>query len=130
MQVHGLLIEAETSFGWRLFDGQHMRMSGYAAQVMLLFWSAGGQRLATSGGHAACAVAILRQGRPDGQAPRLLTPSGHHIEVVARHPRSRPQHQLLTNCCVESVSTLRAAVSQFEFALINATARETIFAHL
>jgi hypothetical protein len=44
--------------------------------------------------------------------------------------RSRPQHQLLTNCCVGGESTLRAAVSQFEFALTNATARETIFAHL
>jgi hypothetical protein len=34
--------------GWRLFDGQHIRMSGYAARVMSLSWSAGGQWLATS----------------------------------------------------------------------------------
>ena len=30
-------------------------------------------------------MAVPRQGRPDGQ--RLLTPSGHRIEVVACHPR-------------------------------------------
>jgi WD40 repeat protein len=35
--------------GWRLVDGQHMRMSGYAARVTSLAWAAGGRWLATSG---------------------------------------------------------------------------------
>jgi hypothetical protein len=34
--------------GWRLFDGQHVRMSGYAARVMSLYWSADGQWLGRS----------------------------------------------------------------------------------
>src|SRR6202162_2342993 len=35
--------------GWRLVDQKHMRMSGYAARVTSLGWSAGGDWLATSG---------------------------------------------------------------------------------
>jgi WD40 repeat protein len=74
--------------GWRLVDGQHMRMSGYAARVMSLSWSAGGAWLATSG--AAQLVLWPFQGKdgPMGKTPRLLTPSGHRIDVVACHPRT------------------------------------------
>ena len=35
--------------GWRLADRKHMRMSGYAARVTSLGWTAGGDWLATSG---------------------------------------------------------------------------------
>ncbi len=35
--------------GWRLADGKHMRMSGYAARVTSLSWTTGGRFLATSG---------------------------------------------------------------------------------
>ena len=35
--------------GWRLADRKHMRMSGYAARVRSLDWSADGKWLATSG---------------------------------------------------------------------------------
>jgi WD40 repeat protein len=74
--------------GWRLADGQHLRMSGYTARVMSFSWSAGGQWLATSG--AAQLVLWPFQGKdgPMGKTPRLLTPSGHRIEVVACHPRN------------------------------------------
>src|SRR5262249_7624044 len=63
--------------GWRLLDRQHMRMSGYAARVMSLSWSTGGDWLATSG--AAQLVLWPFQGKdgPMGKTPRLLTPSGH-----------------------------------------------------
>jgi WD40 repeat protein len=72
--------------GWRLVDRQHMRMSGYATRVMSLSWSAGGDWLATSG--AAQLVLWPFQGKegPMGKTPRLLTPSGHRIDVVACHP--------------------------------------------
>jgi WD40 repeat protein len=74
--------------GWRLMDRQHMRMSGYATRVMSLSWSAGGDWLATSG--AAQLVLWPFQGKdgPMGKTPRLLTPSGHRIDVVACHPRT------------------------------------------
>ncbi|MEA2935008.1 MAG: hypothetical protein QOD74_1654, partial [Variibacter sp.] len=35
--------------GWRLADSKHMRMSGYAAKVRSLSWTADGKWLATSG---------------------------------------------------------------------------------
>jgi WD40 repeat protein len=35
--------------GWRLMDGKHMRMSGYAAKVRSTAWTADGKWLATSG---------------------------------------------------------------------------------
>jgi WD40 repeat protein len=74
--------------GWRLLDRQHMRMSGYAARVMSLSWSTGGDWLATSG--AAQLVLWPFQGKdgPMGKTPRLLTPSGHRIDAVACHPRT------------------------------------------
>jgi len=39
--------------GWRLSDGQHLRMSGYPAKVKNWSWSAKGRYLATSGAMAA-----------------------------------------------------------------------------
>ncbi len=35
--------------GWRLEDGQHMRMSGYPGKVRSFAWTQGGKFLATSG---------------------------------------------------------------------------------
>ena len=74
--------------GWRLADRQHMRMSGYAARVMSLSWSAGGQWLATSGATQLVLWPFQSKDGPMGKTPRLLTPSGHRIEVVACHPRN------------------------------------------
>jgi WD40 repeat protein len=74
--------------GWRLADGQHMRMSGYAARVMSMSWSAGGQWLATSGATQLVLWPFEGKDGPMGKTPRLLTPSGHRIDVVACHPRS------------------------------------------
>jgi WD40 repeat protein len=74
--------------GWRLFDGQHIRMSGYAARVMSLSWSAGGQWLATSVATRLVLWPFHGKDGPMGKTPRLLTPSGHRIEVVACHPRN------------------------------------------
>ena len=72
--------------GWRLVDRQHMRMSGYAARVMSLSWSAGGEWLATSGASQLVLWPFQSKDGPMGKTPRLLTPSGHRIDVVACHP--------------------------------------------
>jgi WD40 repeat protein len=72
--------------GWRLVDRQHMRMSGYAARVMSLSWSAGGHWLATAGANQLVLWPFQSKDGPMGKTPRLLTPSGHRIDVVACHP--------------------------------------------
>jgi WD40 repeat protein len=74
--------------GWRLVDRQHMRMSGYAARVMSLSWTAGGDWLATSGATQLVLWPFQSKDGPMGKTPRLLTPSGHRIDVVACHPRT------------------------------------------
>jgi WD40 repeat protein len=74
--------------GWRIIDGQHMRMSGYAARVMSLSWSHGGQWLATSGATQLVLWPFGSKDGPMGKTPRLLTPSGHRVDVVACHPRN------------------------------------------
>jgi WD40 repeat protein len=63
-----------------------MRMSGYAARVMSLSWSAGGDWLATSGAAQLVLWPFQSKDGPIGKTPRLLTPSGHRIDVVACHP--------------------------------------------
>jgi WD40 repeat protein len=72
--------------GWRLADGQHMRMSGYAARVMSMSWSVGGEWLATSAATQLVLWPFQGKDGPMGKTPRLLTPSGHRIDVVACHP--------------------------------------------
>jgi WD40 repeat protein len=72
--------------GWRLVDRQHMRMSGYAARVMSLSWSAGGHWLATAGASQLVLWPFQSKDGPMGKTPRLLTPSGHRIDVVTCHP--------------------------------------------
>jgi WD40 repeat protein len=74
--------------GWRLADRQHMRMSGYAARVMSLSWGAGGHWLATAGASQLVLWPFQSKDGPMGKTPRLLTPSGHRIDVVACHPRT------------------------------------------
>jgi WD40 repeat protein len=74
--------------GWRVVDRQHMRMSGYAARVMSLSWSAGGDWLATSGATQLVLWPFQNKDGPMGKTPRLLTPSGHRIDAVACHPRT------------------------------------------
>ncbi len=73
--------------GWRLVDRQHMRMSGYAARVTSLGWTAGGKWLATSGANQLILWPFQSKEGPMGKQPRLLAPSEHRIDVVACHPR-------------------------------------------
>ncbi|MGB7098846.1 MAG: WD40 repeat domain-containing protein [Xanthobacteraceae bacterium] len=73
--------------GWRLADGKHMRMSGYAARVASLGWTTGGHWLATSGSTQLILWPFQTKDGPMGKQPRLLAPSEHRVEVVACHPR-------------------------------------------
>jgi WD40 repeat protein len=73
--------------GWRLVDRQHMRMSGYAARVMSVAWSAGGRWLATSGSTQIILWPFHTKDGPMGKQPRLLAPAEPRVEVVACHPK-------------------------------------------
>jgi WD40 repeat protein len=73
--------------GWRLSDRKHMRMSGYAARVTSLSWSAGGDWLATSGAPQLILWPFQTKDGPMGKEPRVLAPAEHRIETVACHPR-------------------------------------------
>jgi WD40 repeat protein len=73
--------------GWRLSDRKHMRMSGYAARVTSLGWSADGDWLATSGAPQLILWPFQSKDGPMGKEPRVLAPSEHRIETVACHPR-------------------------------------------
>jgi WD40 repeat protein len=73
--------------GWRLVDRQHMRMSGYAARVTSLGWTAGGRFLATSGASQLILWPFQTKDGPMGKQPRVLAPAEHRIEAVVCHPK-------------------------------------------
>jgi WD40 repeat protein len=73
--------------GWRLADGKHMRMSGYAARVTSISWTADGRFLATSGASQLILWPFHSKDGPMGKEPRVLAPSEHRIDFVAAHPR-------------------------------------------
>jgi len=72
--------------GWRLSDGKHMRMSGYAARVTSLSWTADGDWLATSGASQLILWPFQGKDGPMGKEPRILAPSENRITKVAAHP--------------------------------------------
>jgi len=73
--------------GWRLADGKHMRMSGYAARVTSLGWTTGGDWLATSGSTQLILWPFQAKEGPMGKEPRLLAPCEHRLDIVACHPK-------------------------------------------
>jgi WD40 repeat protein len=73
--------------GWRLPDGQHMRMSGYPTKTMSLSFSKGGKWLASSGSDAMVLWPFFGGG-PMGKAPiELAGGDGINCSVVACHPK-------------------------------------------
>ncbi len=72
--------------GWRLADGKHMRMSGYAAKVQSISWSPGGRWLATSGASQLVMWPFQSKDGPMGKAPNLLAPAECKVAQVACHP--------------------------------------------
>jgi WD40 repeat protein len=73
--------------GWRLADGQHMRMSGYSARVRSLSWSADGEYLATSGYEQLILWPYGGKDGPMGRQPKLMAASAARVGVVACHPK-------------------------------------------
>jgi WD40 repeat protein len=73
--------------GWRIADGQHMRMSGYSARVRSLSWSAGGDFLATSGSEQLILWPFDGKEGPMGRQPKILARAKSRVAVVACHPR-------------------------------------------
>jgi WD40 repeat protein len=72
--------------GWRLADGKHMRMSGYAAKVRSLDWTADGDWLATGGSNQLILWPFAGKDGPMGKTPRMLAPAQTLAVVVACHP--------------------------------------------
>lgn len=72
--------------GWRVADGKHMRMMGYAAKVRSLSWTADGRELATSGADTLVIWPFHGKDGPMGQQPRLLAPVENLVVAVACHP--------------------------------------------
>jgi WD40 repeat protein len=73
--------------GWRIADGQHMRMSGYSARVRSLSWSADGAFLATSGSEQFILWPFDGKDGPMGRQPKILARAQARVSVVACHPR-------------------------------------------
>lgn len=73
--------------GWRLADGKHMRMSGYAARVRSMSWTADGAFLATSGSDQLILWPFSGKDGPMGKQPTLLAPHAKKLAVVACHPK-------------------------------------------
>ena len=72
--------------GWRISDGQHMRMSGYSARVRSLSWGPGGDTLATSGSEQLIIWPFDGKNGPMGRQPQILARDPARVTVVACHP--------------------------------------------
>ena len=73
--------------GWRLSDGQHMRMSGYPAKTRSHVFTRNGKWLATSGADAMVLWPFFGGG-PMGKAPiELAGGDGVLCTAVACHPQ-------------------------------------------
>ena len=79
-------MQEPTLHGWRLADGRHMRMAGYAAKVRSMSWSTGGKSLATSGADQLVLWPFQGKDGPMGKQPRLLAPTDKRVMAVACHP--------------------------------------------
>ncbi len=80
-------MQEPTLHGWRLPEGQHMRMSGYSARVRSLGWTADGEFLATSGSEQLILWPFDGKDGPMGRQPKLMAQSKARVSVVACHPR-------------------------------------------
>ncbi len=73
--------------GWRLSDGQHMRMTGYPAKTRALSFTRTGKWLATSGAESVVLWPFFGGG-PMGKAPtELAGGDGQGCTMVACHPQ-------------------------------------------
>lgn len=77
--------------GWRLSDGQHMRMSGYPSKSDALSFTRNGRWLASSGADAMVLWPFFGGG-PMGKAPIEL---GGGDGVICTQVASHPQHEMI-----------------------------------
>ncbi len=74
--------------GWRLADGQHMRMQGYPAKTRSWAWSPDGDWLATAGAEACVVWPFESKTGPMGKSPRECGVRPARVSRVAFHPRT------------------------------------------
>ena len=77
--------------GWRLADGQHMRMSGYPGKTGSLSWTRGGKWLASAGADA-IVLWPFTGGGPMGKPPLELA---QIPEVICTQVACHPQHDIV-----------------------------------
>lgn len=77
--------------GWRLADGQHMRMSGYPAKTRSISFTAKGRWLATSGAESVVLWPFFGGG-PMGKAPTELAGGDG---VICTQVAAHPQHEIV-----------------------------------
>jgi WD40 repeat protein len=80
-------MQEPTLHGWRLADGNNMRMSGYSAKVRSMSWSADGHALATSGANELVMWPFHGKDGPMGKEPRTLAPAAQPVAIAACHPK-------------------------------------------
>jgi WD40 repeat protein len=73
--------------GWRVADGQHMRMTGYPARVRSIAFGPGGKWLATSGATEVVLWPFAAKDGPMGKQPSMLAPYQAKVSAVAAHPK-------------------------------------------
>ncbi len=74
--------------GWRLSDGQHMRMQGYPSKTRSWSWSPDGNWLATAGAEACVVWPFEAKTGPMGKAPRECGARPVRVSQVAFHPKT------------------------------------------
>jgi WD40 repeat protein len=84
-------MQETTLHGWRLTDGQHMRMSGYPAKTQSLSFSAKGKWLATSGAESVVLWPFFGGG-PMGKAPTELAGGD---SVLCTRVACHPEHEMV-----------------------------------
>ncbi|MGX9966381.1 WD40 repeat domain-containing protein [Roseomonas sp. F4] len=90
--THVVTAMQETALhGWRLADGQHMRMSGYPAKTHSISFSSRGRWLATSGAESVVLWPFFGGG-PMGKAPTELAGGD---EVLCSAVACHPQHEVV-----------------------------------
>ncbi len=75
--------------GWRLADGQHMRMTGYPTKTQALSFTRNGKWLASSGAESVV-LWPFHGGGPMGKAPTELAGGDN---VICTHVACHPQHE-------------------------------------
>ena len=86
-------MQEQALHGWRLSDGQHMRMAGYPGRVRFLSFTADDEWLATSGAQEVILWPFRTRDGPMGKEPFMVAPGPKdtRVSAVACHP----QQQLL-----------------------------------